>query len=134
MTRLAFIVAASLVTAILSPRVVHAQDPARAVAGATAFPSPLFVDMQLTAAQQASIDRIRQRYRLLQDEINRDTASVEVRTTMFLASRVRQRAEMRMVLTEAQRPVFDKRAAEQKAEDEEIVRQGLAMIRPSRRP
>ena len=85
------------------------------------YRSRLFDGIELTKAQQDSIDAITLRYRALQGRLNAQNLPVKAHNAQVLALRVRAIAEKRKVMTPAQLPRFDKNAAALKKRDAEAV-------------
>ena len=125
---------ASAVTAIMliAPS-THAQTASGALivvdsAGNALAAQPLFDGIQLSKAQQDSIDVITHRYSVLFDAVNREDAGVRIRQRQFLVLREKSRAEKRAVLTPAQQPIYDKNAAAQKANDDRVSKELIKTV------
>lgn len=90
--------------------------------------SSLFDGMQLTKAQQDSIDAITRHYLRLYDALNKENGDVHISQRQFLALREKSRLDRRAVLTPAQQKLFDPRAAAQRADDERISKAMIAKM------
>jgi hypothetical protein len=88
----------------------------------------LFEGIQLSKAQQDSMDVITRRYAVLFDAVNQDDAGVRIRMRQYLALREKSRADRRAFLTLAQQVIYDKNAAVLKAEDERLAKENIKNV------
>jgi hypothetical protein len=90
--------------------------------------STLFTGIPLSKPQQDSVDAITRRYQALHEALNGEDADLRIRQRQFLALREKSRADKRALLTLAQRVIYDRNAAVQKAEDEDISKRLIAAV------
>ena len=129
------VVASALTIAATTARAqtAAAMAPAVECGPGTAYPncedvpqprSRLFEGIELTKAQQDSIDAITRRYRALQGRLNAQHLPVKAHNAQVLALLTRDLADKRKVMTPAQLPRFDENAAALKKRNSEIMEEG----------
>ncbi|HEX6536762.1 MAG TPA: hypothetical protein VF041_19400 [Gemmatimonadaceae bacterium] len=133
-TRILAVAATALAVAATTAHAQAASAPAQAMAcgPGTAQPtckdvprvrSRLFDGIDLTKAQQDSIDAITRRYLALNNQLNAQRLPVDAHNAQVMALRARDIAEKRKVMTPAQLARFDANAAALKKRDEELIKE-----------